>query len=290
MKVLMIGNSFSACVGKNLPAIVRSGGRHRLELTSAYIGGCSLQTHAEHLAAAEKDRAFAPYRISCRDSGDLRKHGSRPGNVLNVLKENNFDVVTIQQTSPASWDYKTYFPWAETVIRYVKKFNPGAKIMIQQTWSYRADSPRLADWNFDSEEMFRRVVKAYDAFAADTGFELIPAGRAVDICRKNCGMTYKVLSEKQRAAYRFPDLPPAAADVVGRDFWKKDEDGVMRLTRDTTHLNFRGEYLQACVWYGSLFDEDPREIAFEPADMGSDLCRFLRNCAFEALENKGKEL
>jgi len=290
MKVLMIGNSFSICVGKNLPAIVRAEGKHRLRLTSAYIGGCSLQTHAEHLAAAEKDRAFAPYRISVWDSGDLRKHASLPGNVLNVLKENTFDVVTLQQASPASWDCGTYFPWAETVIKYVRKFNPGAKIMIQQTWSYRADSPRLAEWGFDNDEMFRRIVKAYDAFAARTGFGLIPTGRAVDICRKKCGMTYKVLSEKQRAAYRFPDLPPAAADVVGRDFWTKDEYGVMRLAKDAIHLNFRGEYLQACVWYGSLFDEDPRKIAFEPGNMGSDLCRFLRNCAFEALENKAKEL
>ena len=290
MKVFMIGNSFSICVGKYLPALVRAGGKHRLHLTSAYIGGCSLQTHAEHLAAAEKDRAFAPCRISVWDSGDLRKRSPRPGNVLNVLENNTFDVVTIQQASHESWDFSTYFPWAETLISCVKKFNPEAKIMIQQTWSYRPDAPRLRDWKFDSAEMFRRVKKAYDAFAARTGFELIPTGCAVDICRKNCGMTYEVLSDERRAAYRFPDLPPAAADVVGRDFWRKDENGIMRLSADTIHLNPRGEYLQACVWYGSLFHEDPRNIAFEPADMGSDLCRFLRNCAFEALGNTKKEL
>ena len=288
MKVFMIGNSFSVCVGKYLPALVRAEGRHELLLTGAYIGGCSLRTHAEHLAAAEKDPAFAPYRIGVWDSGDLRKHHYRPGSVLNVLKSDSFDVVTIQQASHESWDFSTYFPWAGTVISCVKKFNPKAKIMIQQTWSYRADSPRLAAWGFDGDEMFRRVVKAYDIFAARTGFQLIPTGTAVDLFRRESGETYVPLSPARRTAYRCPDLPPAAADVVGRDYWTKDETGVMQLLSDTIHLNSRGEYLQACVWYGALFGEDPRRIAFEPADMGSDECRFLRQCAAKALEKYGK--
>ena len=49
LKVLTIGNSFSICLEKNLPQIVKAGKKHHLHLTSAYIGGCSLQTHAEHL-------------------------------------------------------------------------------------------------------------------------------------------------------------------------------------------------------------------------------------------------
>ena len=288
MKVFMIGNSFSVCVGKYLPVIVRTEGKHRLHLTSAYIGGCSLQTHAEHLAAAEKDPASAPWRISVWDSGDLRRHCFRPGSVFQLLKDNSFDVVTIQQASHESWDFSTFYPWAETVISCVRKFNPEAKIMIQQTWSYRADSPRLAAWGFDGKEMFSRIVRACDAFAARTGFELIPAGCAVDLFRRESGETYVPVSPARRAAYRCPDLPPAAADVVGRDYWTKDEAGIMRLSADTIHLNPRGEYLQACVWYGALFGEDPRNIAFEPADMGSDECRFLRRCAAEALEKYGK--
>ena len=289
MKVLMIGNSFSICVGKYLPMIVRAEGKHKLHLTSAYIGGCSLQTHAAHLAAAGKDPAFSPYRISVWDSGDLRKHGSRPGNVLNVLKNDSFDVVTLQQASHESWDFSTYCPWAETVISCIKKFNPEAEIMIQQTWSYRADSPRLAEWGFDGQEMFRRLEKAYGVFAARTGFKLIPTGTAVDLFRRESGETYVPLSPARRAAYRCPDLPPAAADVVGRDFWTKDEAGVMRLSADTIHLNYRGEYLQACVWYGALFGEDPRNVAFEPGNIGSDECRFLRQCAAKALAKYGKE-
>jgi len=45
LKVLMIGNSFSICVGKNLPQIVSSFPDLELTLCSAYIGGCSLERH-----------------------------------------------------------------------------------------------------------------------------------------------------------------------------------------------------------------------------------------------------
>ena len=46
LKVLMIGNSFSICVGTYLPQIVKSVPGNRLELTSAYIGGYLLQKPA----------------------------------------------------------------------------------------------------------------------------------------------------------------------------------------------------------------------------------------------------
>ena len=82
MKVLMIGNSFSICVGKNLPQIVKMSKKHHLVLTSAYIGGCSLETHAAHLKQSEKDSAHKPYLITVWNSDDLRMKKSYQGNVL----------------------------------------------------------------------------------------------------------------------------------------------------------------------------------------------------------------
>ena len=73
MKVLMIGNSFSICVGKNLPQIVKAGKKHQLVLTSAYIGGCSLETHANNLKRAESEPSFKPYQIDIWNSNDLRQ-------------------------------------------------------------------------------------------------------------------------------------------------------------------------------------------------------------------------
>ena len=161
--------------------------------------------------------------------------------------------------------------------------------MIQQTWSYRSDSHRFFEienpFGFDSDEMYRRLCVAYAAFAAKTGFEVIPTGNAVEIWRRDSRRTYKNLTSAQRAKYRYPDLPPAANDVVGRDYWAKDKtSGEMVLGRDSIHLNFRGDYLQSCVWYGKLFGEDPESIRYEPDNIGKSECEFFRKCAKKALD------
>lgn len=284
--VLMIGNSFSICVGKNLPQIVRAGKKHQLTLTSAYIGGCPLQTHAEHLQTAEKDPSFAPYRIDVWNSGDLRNRRPRKGNVLELLKNNTYDIITIQQASPASWDFDTYYPWADTVISYIRKFNPKAKILIQQTWSYRADAPLLAQWGFDNAGMYCRLKEAYSAFSAKTGFDIIPTGDAINFWRTESKREYHILTPEERAAILPPDLPPMANDIVGRDYWSKDENGELVSGRDTIHLNFRGEYLQSCVWYGKLFGEDPEDISYEHPGISRSECRFMQRCAKKALAVK----
>lgn len=285
MKVLMIGNSFSICVGNNLPQIVKAGKKHHLILTSAYIGGCSLETHAKHLVQAEKDPDFKPYRINVWDSDDLRTGKSRKGNVFELLKNNKYDVITIQQASHFSWNYNTYQPHADTVIAYIRKLNPQAKILIQQTWAYRSDDARLTPkgWGFDQQGMHEKVRAAYHQLAKDKGFAVIPTGDAIAHWRKNHKPVYKPLSEKELAKFRSPDLPPMADDIVGRDYWSKQKDGTLKLGADRIHLNFKGEYLQACVWYGFLFDEDPATIKYEHPKISSEECRILAASAKAAL-------
>ena len=99
LKILMVGNSFSICAGRNLPKLVSHEKKHSVEITSAYIGGCSFETHADHLKQAEKDPAHKPYLITIWDSADLRKKNTYQGNVLELLKNNKYDVITIQQAS-----------------------------------------------------------------------------------------------------------------------------------------------------------------------------------------------
>ena len=52
LKVLMIDNSFSICVGNNLPQFAAHEKKHNIDLTNAYIGGCTLSKHAENLRKA----------------------------------------------------------------------------------------------------------------------------------------------------------------------------------------------------------------------------------------------
>ena len=90
LKVLMIGNSFSISVGRYLPKIVSSVPGNRLELTSAYIGGCPLERHSQNLRKAEKDPEFKPYGVTVWSSESSKPLRKDKGNVNALLKSNLF--------------------------------------------------------------------------------------------------------------------------------------------------------------------------------------------------------
>ena len=164
LKVLMIGNSFSICVGEYLPQITDSVPGCKVDLTSAYIGGCSLQTHAQHLEAAEKDPSLKPYRISRWFD---KTHKSYAGNVNTLLKEQKWDIITIQQASHYSWRYETFEPYVEKLASYIRKHAPHAEIVIQQTWAYRSDHGlfRNSKGKLSQEIMYKGLVENYNDLA-----------------------------------------------------------------------------------------------------------------------------
>ena len=83
----------------------------------------------------------------------------------------------------------------------------------------------------------------------------------------------------------WPDLPPQAGDLVGRIWWAKDKTtGELKLGRDTIHLNLRGQYLQACVWFAALYGRKTAEITFVPDEIGNSDAAFLRSMAQEAVD------
>ena len=282
LKILMIGNSFSICVGRNLPRLVAHEKKHNIDITSAYIGGCPLSLHAKNLSKAEADPSLKPYTINTWTSKDLHKTTKYKGNVNELLKNNKYDIITIQQGSSQSWDYKFYQPHADELIAYIRKYNPQAEIVIQQTWAYRADAPRLKTWKLTQKEMSEKVIKAYNELAESAKLRLIPVGRAVELTRKNPAYQYKVLSEKELAQFVRPNVPSRSGDVVGKHYWKKTKSGI-KLIADASHLNEEGEYLQSCVWYSFLFGEDAEKITYE-AYLNPASYKILRSAAAQAIK------
>ena len=280
LKVLMIGNSFSICVGRNLPQIVKASKEHQLELTSCYIGGCTLDKHSANLAKAEKDPSFKPYGITVWNSKNPNKSQARKGNVNELLKQNQYDIVTIQQASRKSWQYDTYQPAADELIAYIRKHQPKAEIVIQQTWAYRTDAPGLKKWNIDQDKMYAGISQAYAKLAAQYHFRVIPMGDAVQLFRKYTPVKYQPSTEK----FEYPKLPSSAGDVVGASLWKK-ADGKNIMHTDYIHLNRDGQYMQACLWYAVLYGEPIDKIAYTPKGMSKEKAALLRKCAKEALEN-----
>ena len=288
LKVLMIGNSFSICVGIYLPSVVKSVPGNRLELTSAYIGGCTLEKHCKNLEKAENKPDFKPYRINVWSSDSPAKAlKNYKGNVNELLKKNQYDVVTIQQGSRQSWDYKYYQPYADQLVAYIRKHQPEAEIVIQQTWAYRCDHPNLkpnpkARWDFDQAGMYERVRDSYRKLAEAHHFRVIPMGDAVQLFRKYTPVKFQPAAEDE---FKYPAVPSSAGDVVGQASWRKNaKSGEMQLKYDQFHLNATGHYLQACLWFAALYGEPVSKIQFAPKSMKPELKTLLHKCAQEALD------
>lgn len=286
LKVLMIGNSFSDSVGVYLPKIVRDSG-HKLELTSAYIGGCSLEQHSKNLDAAEKNPSFSPYRITVWNSDDPEKPQVRKGNVNELLTRNRYDVITVQQSGSRAPFRETFHPYLEHLISYVREKQPKAEIVFQQTWSYRIDDPRFKPhpnpkFDFDRDEMYERVRDVYRELASVHKMRVIPVGTAVQCFRKHTRVQFKPMTEPPA----YPNINPTwKGDPVGTDHWKKNEEtGEPEWHSDLVHLNAFGKYLQACVWFSFLYGESAEKITFVPRRFRGDECVFLRKCAQEAID------
>ena len=91
----------------------------------------------------------------------------------------------------------------------------------------------------------------------------------------------------------WPDLPSQAGDPVGNISWGKDAaDGELHLRKDPNHLNIRGKYLQACVWFAFLYGKSPEETAkyFQPEEIGNSDAAFLRAMAEKAARTPFDEI
>lgn len=273
MKILTLGNSFSESIWAYLPQIAASAGKE-VGLGRASFGGCELRRHWAYVAAEENDPNCIIYAS-----------GSRK--LRNILSETPWDVVTIQQASRESWREDTYEPYAGKLLAYIRELAPQAEIIIQQTWAYRADSPFLlpgSEWNITQEQMYDCLTRSYRALAKRYGCRIIPTGFAVQLSRQQEQSPFPNYDPELLQTLRWPDLPPQAADVVGQCRWVKDsESGELQISRDLTHLNCRGQYLQACVWLAMLFNCQTEQITYVPAELADQDAIFLRRIAQQAV-------
>ena len=284
LKVLAIGNSFSVCVTRNLPQMVASVPGNRIILTSATIGGCSLERHWNEWSKAEKDAKHATYGIKVIDSDNISAQKSGQGNVNDLLKNNKYDIITIQQNSANSWKYATYQPYAEKLIAVIKKYQPQAEIVIQQTWSYRCDSRRLTAWKIDNTAMYGKLADAYAKLAKKYSFRMIPTGYAVQIFRAKTPVKFVSPDFKALEALKNPEQHAFDGEVVGYCKWGKNRKTKKNcLLKDMSHLNFHGEFMQGAVWFSFLFDQPATAIKFVPRGMSAEQAKFLLECAQEAV-------
>ncbi len=275
MKILTIGNSFSDSLTAYFSQVVQSTGQE-LHLGQASFGGCEFRRHWSYVRAEEND---ADCRIYAGGSRKLR----------DILSCESWDVVSVQQASHESWRKECFEPYAGNLIEYVRLHASGAEVIIQQTWAYRADDPRLqpgSDWNINQITMHERLTKNYRELAERHQCRIIPTGHAVQLSRENEEVRFCNYSQFLLNALRWPDLPSQSGDVVGKCFWRKNSvTGELEIARDLIHLNCRGQYLQACVWAAFLYQKNTSEIGFVPEELSNSDAAFLRRIAQQALDS-----
>ena len=176
LKVLTIGNSFSNSAVGDLSRIVRSDPAYKLLLKRAALGSCSLERHWKEHLKAEKNPAHKVY-----------KNGRKKYSLKELLQDQKWDIVTLQQVSSQSWRVQTFEPYAENLIALIRKYAPTAEIVLQQTWSYNASKEELKVWKLTQKEMYERIRDSYIQLANRYKLRVIPAGLAVQIHREKLG-------------------------------------------------------------------------------------------------------
>ena len=272
MKVLTIGNSFSWSLQEHFPKIAKAQG-DTLKLAFANHGGCSIQRHWKYVTEEEADPAKKYYSLN-KKKAKLRE----------VLASEKWDIISIQQVSHRSYVKGSFYPELDKLVAYVKKYAPKSQIVFQQTWSYRTDSSYYQRRKIDQKKMDEGIEANYKEASKKFGFEVIPAGSAVKIARAEQKETFVPMTSAAKKALNEGENPVEKGSFCVGYVWRKNKKtGKIALSFDPSHLNSRGRYIQACVWYGFVFKKSPLEIKYNgnlaPADAA-----FLRQCADKALK------
>jgi hypothetical protein len=281
LRLLTIGNSFADNALTYLEAMAASTKRVRFRVGRTNLGGCSLEKHWNLAAYTRSHPEYKPYNL-----GPSRSGASRPVTLQEALVAENWDFVTLQQVSAQSWRRESFEPYLGKLHALVRERAPRAKILLHQTWAYRADSPFLPENSMTQELMFERIRETYRHFAARYKCGLLPSGEAVQRARRAPGHAFcwpEPGFDYQHA--RAPALPRQEHSLAVGWHWAISwtADGIPAMRLDANHLNAEGCYLAGAVWFEALTGLDVREVSFRPAGIPAKTRAFLRDTAHEAV-------
>jgi hypothetical protein len=279
VKILTIGNSFTANTCEFLPLFVQAAGTGLLHFP-AHLGGASFERHVNFLEAYEADadsEAGRPYKGQIDPvSGEKRDFSLRE-----ALEATDWDYVTIQQLSSQSFRPDTFEP-AHRLIAYIREHAPKAEILIHQTWTYHDDFAGYENDGFSIEEMHTRLSAAYQQLADRYSLRIIPVGNAFHEARQTPLWTYR---RDPHFDYDNPpdgELPDQTGSLHSGYMWRFSGEN-RRFHLDYRHASDAGKYLGAAVWYEFLFGQPPPDNAPIPAGLTAERAADLRRIASEVI-------
>ena len=250
LKVLAIGNSFSNNTTDYLYQIAAAHGATDITLGRLYIGGCSLQRHANNIET--EGREYTYYKNT---TGVWEKFEAVT--MLYGLQDEAWDIITLQQSSGNSGIVNTYNAPLDTVVNFVQenKTNPDAKLVWHMTWAYQGDSDHKDFGNYanSQEVMYQSIVAAVDQkiLNNDAFCAVIPAGTAV---------------QNARTSY--------LGDTI---------------TRDGYHLNEYAKLIGGYIWFATFTGQTLDSINLDSIPGGSTLSEEEKAVILESVNNALKK-
>lgn len=224
LRILAVGNSFSDDGTEYLPGLLEAAGIHNVIVARLYIGGCSLERHCKEYAEGLEEYI---YYKSTRNHWETV---SKKATLLDGLKDEPWDIITMQETSGRTGLYETYEEWIPRLVDIIRKeaLNPHATIVWHETWAYASNSVhgmfKLYDNN--QEKMYNGIVSCVRRASEEFSLPVIPSGDAIQIARGT-----RLNNDN--------DVPATSK--------------VYQITRDGYHLTRQfGRYIAACTWFEAL--------------------------------------
>lgn len=282
IRILGVGNSFTRNSMRYLPQILESKPEITADVAYAYIGGCSLDKHVTLAEAHEADATQGNQYSYNMNGKTIQKNVS----LKEMLQDGEWDYVTIQQVSSKSYKIESFYPYAERLINYIKKYAPDAEIVIHETWSHSIDSHRVKNWNLTPDAMYDKLHAAYAQVGEEFDLRIIPVGTAYQNAKKLPLWDYQPTTIDTKALVYPEDkhgLPDESKSLHAIFSWSKNKEGDMYVRNDGFHAGKYGEYLGALVWYEFFFNQDAREVTYKPDGFSEEQAVSLRGVAHETV-------
>ena len=102
-----------------------------------------------------------------------------------ILSEEEWDIITIQQASRDSGWINSYEPFIGLIVEHIKGKAPNAKLYLYETWAYEITYTLDAfmRYNRDQQEMYEKLNNCYMQMATKYDLEWIPSGSIIQKVR-----------------------------------------------------------------------------------------------------------
>lgn len=246
IKVLALGSKTSEdAVEQYLWDIANADSRHMIT-GNAYIPACTLEKHYGFVNSGDAGYGYRKVGLdgvrTVMDNKTLKE----------ILQDEEWDYVSIQQLITLSDDYATMEPYLDVIIGFLRANLPEkTKIVFHQTWSFgpkQVNADFEAKYGNDNQKMYEAIcVAAQKVLDRDDVQGVIPAGTAVQNARQT---------------------------ALGDD-----------LTRDNVHMDENeGRYTVALTWYETLFGVSCLGNTYHPAAVSEANAKLCQESAHAAVK------